>query len=70
MNALPTKHFAFPPFTAQPSGGANAWWYVANSQGLNVLTFPEKPGAVFTSGEHAKAIAEAWNMDESVHYRR
>ncbi len=61
MTAEPAKHFAFPPYTAEPSGGNNDWWYVANNTGFNALTFPEKPGAVFTSEAHAKEIAEQWN---------
>ena len=70
MTALPTRHFAFPPFSAQPSGGKNDWWHVANSQEFNCLAFPEKPGAKFTTEAHAREIADAWNKDESVHYRK
>ena len=66
MNTLgylvaPTKHFALPPYSAQPSGGSNSWWFVANRDGFNCLSFPEKPGAKFTSREDAEAIADAWN---------
>lgn len=61
MTAVPAKHFDFPPYSAQPSDGANDWWYVANSVGYNCLTFPEKPGAKFTSEAHAKQLAEDWN---------
>jgi hypothetical protein len=32
-----------------------------NRNGLNVLTFPDKPGAVVTSEENAKRIADEWN---------
>ena len=61
MNAVIAKGFALPPYTAQPSGGVNSAWYVANSIGFNCLTFPDKPGAVFTSESRAKEIAEEWN---------
>jgi hypothetical protein len=46
------------PFTAQPSGGKNNWWYVANREGLNVLAFESKPGAKFTDEKTARSIAE------------
>lgn len=61
MTAVPAKHFALPPYSAHPSGGANDWWYVANCMGFNCLTFPDKPGAVFTTESHAKQLAEDWN---------
>ena len=32
-----------------------------NKNGLNVLTFPEKPGAVVTDEANAKRIADEWN---------
>jgi hypothetical protein len=32
-----------------------------NKSGVNVLTFPDKPGAVVTDEGHAKQIAEEWN---------
>ena len=55
------KHFALPPYTAEPSGGQNDWWYVANAQGFNCLTFPDKPGAKFTDKATAQHIAQDWN---------
>jgi hypothetical protein len=61
MNVTPTKHFAFPPYKAAPSGGANDWWYVENAQGFNCLHFPDKPGAIFTDQQTALAIAADWN---------
>lgn len=38
MNTLgylvaPTEHFALPPYSAQPSGGSNSWWFVADTAG-------------------------------------
>ena len=68
--AQPTKHFAFPPFAACHIGGNSAWWYVANKDGFNCLSFAGKPGAKFTTEQRALKIAAAWNDDESVHYRR
>jgi hypothetical protein len=59
MQALPAKHFAFPPYRAERIGPT--WWGVMNRDGLNVLTFPAKPGAVVTDEEHAKQLAAEWN---------
>lgn len=36
-------------------------WAVLNSAGYNVLTFPEKPGAKFTTLEHATQICDRLN---------
>jgi len=41
---------------------------VMNRNGLNVLTFPAKPGAVVTSEEHAKQIAAEWNETKEFVY--
>jgi hypothetical protein len=53
------------PYLARPAkDDAPEWphWYVAGSDGrLNVLTFPDKPGAVLTDRETAEAIAHAAN---------
>ena len=62
-DAIPTKHFAVPPFKAVPSGGNNRWWYVENGNGINCLTFKSKPGAVFASEAACKLIAEKWNKE-------
>ena len=48
-------------YTAQPSGGCNDWWFVADKVGFNCLVCAQKPGAVFTSREKAVATAERWN---------
>jgi hypothetical protein len=58
MNAEPTKHFAIPPYKAADYG---QWAGVENAQGFNCLSFPDKPGAKFTTLEHAEAIAKEWN---------
>lgn len=63
--AVPAKYFAFPPYSAHPSGGKNSLWYVANAQGFNCLTFQNKPGAVFTSEKRAREIADEWNKEKS-----
>lgn len=49
------------PYTAQPSGGHNGWWFVADKIGFNCLVSAQKPGAVFASQEKAVAVAERWN---------
>ena len=61
MDGVPAKYFAFPPYRAEDLGGKMGWWGVMNRNGLNVLTFPDKPGAVVTSEENAKRIADEWN---------
>lgn len=51
------------PYTALPARDdyLDWYWYVADRTGLNVLSFPAKPGATFTSPERAKEIADRWN---------
>ena len=61
MQAVPAKHFAHPPYRAELFCEKSGWAGVMNAHGLNVLTFPEKPGAVVTDYAHAKQIAEQWN---------
>jgi hypothetical protein len=61
MDGVPAKYFAFPPYRAEDLGGDKGWWGVMNRNGLNVLTFPDKPGAVVTSEENAKRLAAEWN---------
>ena len=58
-DAVPNKYFAVGPYRAEQVGGS--WWGVVNKNGLNVLTFPEKPGAVVTDEANAKSIADEWN---------
>lgn len=66
MNALPAKHFALGPYSAEQVG--SNWWGVMNRNGFNCLTFPDKPGAVVASEEHAKQIADEWNETKEFVY--
>ena len=66
MQALPAKHFAFGPYLAEQVGPN--WWGVMNKNGFNCLTFPDKPGAVVTSEEHAKQIVAEWNETKEFVY--
>ena len=68
MDGLPAKYFAFPPYRAEDLGGKMGWWGVMNRNGLNVLTFPAKPGAVVTDEQHAKQIAAEWNEGAVFNY--
>ena len=61
MNGLPSKHFAVGPYRAESLGGKCGWWGVINKNGVNVLTFADKPGAVVTNEVRAKQIADEWN---------
>ena len=54
-----------PPYRAERVGALFPWVGVMDAQGRNCLSFHSKPGAVFTSLEHATAIAEAWNGQAS-----
>lgn len=59
MNATPTPGFDLPPYHVEsfPTG----WHCVCNRHGFNCLTFPDKPGAKFTSKDEAQAICDRWN---------
>ena len=59
MNALPAKYFAIGPYRAEQVGPK--WWGVMNKNGVNVLTFADKPGAVVTSEALAHQVADEWN---------
>lgn len=60
--AAPAAHFALPPYRAELLNAKSGWAGVMNrDDGLNVLTFPDKPGAVVTDYESAKLIAQDWN---------
>lgn len=39
---------------------------VTDKKGFNVLTFEDKPGAVFTERLHAEQIANVWNTHENL----
>ena len=60
-DAIPSRHFAIPPYRAECANAADDWWMVLNANGLNVLSFASAPGAKFTTEWHAKAIADGWN---------
>lgn len=63
-DARPAKYHAFPPYSAQDAGvdGPCGLYGVFNRNGVNVLTFKSKPGAVFTSDKtQAEQIAKTWN---------
>jgi hypothetical protein len=68
MDGLPAKYFAFPPYRAESLGGDRGWWGVMNRNGLNVLTFPAKPGAVVTNEKNAKRLAAEWNETKEFTY--
>lgn len=61
MTATQAKHFAKPPYHAELLNEKSGWAAVMNKDGFNCLIFTDKPGAVVTDYEHAKAIADAWN---------
>lgn len=64
MKAVPSEHFAKPPYRAELFYEKTGWSGVMNADGFNCLTFEKdgKPtGQVITSYEEAKRIAEEWN---------
>ena len=67
MNAQPAKHFAFGPYKAEAIGPYE-WWGVKNKNGLNVLTFADRPGHVFTLEAEAKNLADEWNNGKVFEY--
>ena len=66
LKALPAKYFAIGPYRAEQVGPT--WWGVMNANGVNVLTFPDRPGAVVTNEAHAKEIAEYFNSTDVFEY--
>lgn len=62
-DAVPTPHFAFPPYRAVTYERVHA---VENANGFNCLSFKSSPGAKFTSRGHAEAIADEWNRAQVV----
>ncbi|MGA8148216.1 MAG: hypothetical protein WB870_11665 [Gallionellaceae bacterium] len=60
MIQRPTKGFAIPPYRACRHGD---FGWVGNSNGFNCLSFPERPGVIFTTPEKAIEIAEMWNKN-------
>lgn len=65
MNAQPAKHFAIPPYRAELFNARSGWAGVMNANGVNCLTFPEKPGATITTMAHAVEIANQWNAQSA-----
>ena len=63
VKAQPAKYFATPPYRAELFSEKTGWAGVMNAQGLNVLTFPDKPGAVVTDYKTAQSIADEWNKE-------
>ena len=63
VTAVPTRHFATPPYRAELFRPKTGWAGVMNAHGLNVLTFPEKPGACITTFREAQRIANDWNKE-------
>lgn len=65
MDAKPA--FANPPYHVETIRGAykgRTWetHIVCNVDGVNCLTYPDKPGAIFAaSKEHADQICAQWN---------
>lgn len=69
--AKPAKHFANPPYKAallderklkpKDEYKRSNWAGVMNAQGVNCLTFTDKPGAAVTSMAEAERIAAEWN---------
>lgn len=58
---IPAKHRAFPPYTAVALKVGGLGWYVENAHGVNCLTFPSKPGAVFSDEATCKRLEEEFN---------
>jgi len=63
QDASPGEWFNHPPYVAELFSEVSGWSGVMNRNGINVLTFKSKPGAVVTSYEMAKAIADKWNAE-------
>ena len=59
LKAVPAKYFAIGPYRAEHI--YRKTWGVFNKNGVNVLTFSDKPGAVLTDEARAKQIADEWN---------
>ncbi len=62
MSAVPARYFANPPYRAELINEKTGWAGVMNKDGINCLTFADKPGAVVTDYESARRIAEEWNQ--------
>ena len=67
MTAHPNRYFASGPYKAE-ADGPNGWWGVKNKNGLNVLTFTDRPGHVFALEAEAKSLADEWNNGKVFEY--
>jgi len=64
--AVPAPHFAHPPYRAELFSRVSGWAGVMNANGVNCLTYPNKPGAVVPRYARSWAIARAWNTAAGV----
>ena len=67
MSGQPARYFAFGPYKAEAIG-PNGWWGIKNKNGLNVLTFADRPGHVFALETEAKSLADEWNNGKVFEY--
>ena len=67
MSGQPARYFAFGPYKAEAIGPYE-WWGVKNKNGLNVLTFADRPGHVFALEAEAKSLADEWNNGKVFEY--
>lgn len=67
MSGQPARYFAFGPYKAEAIGPCE-WWGVKNKNGLNVLTFTDRPGHVFALEAEAKSLADEWNNGKVFEY--
>ena len=67
MTAQPARYFASGPYKAEAIGPCG-WWGVKNKNGLNVLTFTDRPGHVFALEAEAKSLADEWNNGKVFEY--
>lgn len=60
-DAVPSAHFAIPPYRAELFSEKTGWAGVMNAHNVNCLTFKNNPGAVVASLKDCMAIADIWN---------
>lgn len=65
MTAVQAKHFAKPPYHVEQFG-PYGWAGVFNRDGINCLTFTDRPGAVVTTKENAELICQEWNKHQEL----
>lgn len=59
--AAPAPYFAVPPYRAERFHPVDDTAGVVNANGVNCLTFSDRPGAVLSDFETCSHIAAAWN---------